>query len=39
VSVGKSCVRFKRVEDVNLDVVAELARRAAALSESGQFAM
>jgi hypothetical protein len=39
VSVGKSCVRFKRLDDLNLDVVAELAQRAAALSKAGQFAM
>jgi Domain of unknown function (DU1801) len=38
VSVGKSCVRFKRLEDVNLDVVAELSRRAADLVAAGQFA-
>jgi hypothetical protein len=39
VSVGKSCVRFKRLDDLNLDVVAELSRRAAELVRSGQFAM
>jgi Domain of unknown function (DU1801) len=39
VNVGKSCVRFKKLDDVNLDVVAELARRAAALTRAGQFAM
>jgi Domain of unknown function (DU1801) len=39
VSVGKSCVRFKRLDDVRLDVVAELAQRAAALTKAGQFAM
>jgi hypothetical protein len=39
VSVGKSCVRFKKLEDLDLDVVAELARRAAALTKAGQFAM
>ena len=39
VSVGKSCVRFRKLDDLNLDVVAELAQRAAALSGSGQFAM
>jgi uncharacterized protein DUF1801 len=39
VNVGKSCVRIKRLEDVNLDVVAELSRRAAELVESGRFAM
>jgi len=39
VSVGKSCVRFRKLDDLNLDVVAELAQRAAVLSGSGQFAM
>jgi hypothetical protein len=39
VSVGKSCIRVKRLEDVNLEVVAELSRRAADLVKSGQFAM
>jgi Domain of unknown function (DU1801) len=39
VSVGRSCVRFKKLDDLNLDVVAELAQRAAALSKAGQFAM
>jgi hypothetical protein len=39
VSVGKSCVRFKKLDDLDLDVVAELAQRAAALSKTGQFAM
>ncbi len=29
VSVGKSCVRFTRLENVNLEVVAELVREAA----------
>ena len=31
VSVGKSCIRFKRLEDLNLPVALELVRRAAAL--------
>lgn len=39
VSVGKSCIRVQRLEDVNLEVVAELSRRAADLVKSGQFAM
>jgi len=39
VSVGKSCVRFRKLDDLNLDVVAELAQRAAALSGTGQSAM
>lgn len=40
VSVGRSCVRFKRLEDLNLQVALELVRRAAALSgQAGAFAM
>jgi hypothetical protein len=39
VSVDKRCVRFKKLDDLNLDVVAQLAQRAAALSKAGQFAM
>ena len=39
VSVGKSCIRIKRLEDLDLDVVAELSRRAAELVKEGRFAM
>lgn len=39
VGVGKSCVRVKRLEDIDLGVVAELSRRAADLVKTGQFAM
>ena len=39
VSVGKSCIRFKRLDDIDLDVVAELSRRAADLVAAGRFAM
>jgi Domain of unknown function (DU1801) len=39
VSVGKSCIRFKRLEDLDLNVVAELTRRAADLVSAGRFAM
>ena len=39
VSVGKSCIRFKRLEDLDLDVAVELSRRAAKLVEEGRFAM
>ncbi len=28
VSVGKSCIRFKKTDDLNLDVVAELLKKA-----------
>ena len=39
VSVGKSCIRFKRLEDLDLDVAVELSRRAAELVNAGRFAM
>ncbi len=39
VSVGRSCVRFSKLEHVDLAVVAELARRAADLLEEGGFRM
>jgi hypothetical protein len=39
VSVGKSCIRFKRLEDLDLDVAVELSRRAAELVKAGRFAM
>lgn len=39
VSVGKSCIRVKRLEDLDLDVIAELSRRAAELVRQGRFAM
>lgn len=39
VSVGKSCIRVKRLEDLDLGVVAELSRRAADLVKSGRFAI
>ncbi len=32
VSVGKSCIRFKKLDDLNLPVALELIRRAAKLS-------
>ncbi|CAN5140326.1 DUF1801 domain-containing protein [soil metagenome] len=31
VSVGRSCIRFKKIEDLNLEAVAELIQAAAAL--------
>ena len=34
VSVGKSCVRFRTVDDLDLDVLAEVVRTAAASSAS-----
>ncbi|MBK9180371.1 MAG: DUF1801 domain-containing protein [Acidimicrobiales bacterium] len=37
VSVGRSCVRFSTLEDIDLAVVAELARRAADLVDEGGF--
>jgi uncharacterized protein YdhG (YjbR/CyaY superfamily) len=40
VSVGRSCVRFKKLEDLNLPVAMELVARAAALqNQPGAFAM
>jgi hypothetical protein len=35
VSVGDVCIRFKRVEDLNLPAVLELVREAAVLLENG----
>ena len=39
VSVGKSCIRFTRLENLDLDVAGELCRRAAELVAAGRFAM
>lgn len=39
VSVGRSCIRFKKLEDINLDVVTELAKKSEKLGESGDFAL
>jgi uncharacterized protein DUF1801 len=39
VNVGKSCIRFKKLEDLDLDVTGGLCRRAAQLVASGRFAM
>jgi hypothetical protein len=39
VSVGKSCVRFKHLDDLDLDVVRELVRRTADLADAGGFAL
>lgn len=39
VSVGKSCIRFKKLEDLNLDVATELAKKAEKLGDSGDFAL
>lgn len=35
VSVGKSCIRFKKFEDLNLPVALELVRKAANLVKTG----
>lgn len=35
VSVGKACIRFKRLEDLNLPVLLELVRDASALLTNG----
>lgn len=39
VSCGKSCIRVKKLEHVDLDVLDELLAEAARLVESGKFAM
>ena len=39
VSVGKSCIRFTKLENLDLDVAGELCRRAAQLVAAGRFAM
>lgn len=39
VSVGKSCVRFKKLEDINLDVLTELCKKAEKLGGLGNFGM
>jgi hypothetical protein len=39
VNVGKSCVRFTKLENLDLDVAGELCRRAADLVAAGRFAM
>lgn len=35
VDVGKSCIRFKKLEDINLDVVAKLCKKADKLGLAG----
>lgn len=37
VSVGKSCIRAKRIGDLDLDVLGELVRRACDLADAGQL--
>ena len=39
VSVGKSCIRFKKLEDINLDVLIELCKKAEKLGGLGNFAL
>lgn len=39
VSVGKSCIRFKKLEDINLDVLTELCKKAEKLGGIGNFAL
>lgn len=40
VSVGRSCIRFKKLQDLNLDVALELIREGAArVRKSGQFGL
>jgi uncharacterized protein YdhG (YjbR/CyaY superfamily) len=37
VSVGKSCIRFKKLEDINLEVAAELVAESAKLYKAGKL--
>ena len=37
VNCGKSCVRFTRLENLNLEVAAELIQRAEVLNDDGHF--
>lgn len=39
VSVGKSCIRFKKLEDLNLPVLEELLKRSVKLARTGNFAI
>lgn len=39
VSCGKSCIRFKRVEDLDLEAIQEICREAAELSKTTQNQM
>jgi hypothetical protein len=39
VSIDKSRTRFRRLDDLDIDVAGELARRAADLVAAGRFAM
>lgn len=36
-SIGKSCIRFKKVEDIDLDVIADLLKEAEKLSKKPGF--
>lgn len=39
VSVGKSCIRFKKLADVDLAVLTELVQKTAELAKAGKFVM
>jgi hypothetical protein len=39
VSVGRSCIRFKKLEDLNLPVLEECIKKSVKLVRSGGFAM
>ncbi len=39
VSVGRSCIRFKKLEDLNLDVLVELCKKSEKAGESGNFSL
>lgn len=36
-SIGKSCIRFKRIEDIDLKVLQKLLKEAAQLAKSGKM--
>jgi hypothetical protein len=39
VSVGRSCIRFKKPEDINSEVLTELCKKAETLGKAGNFSM
>jgi hypothetical protein len=39
VSVGRSCIRFKKLGDIDLDVLSELCKKAEEFARDGKFTM
>lgn len=39
VSVGKSCIRFKKLEDINLEVLSQLCVEAEQAGDAGDFSL